>query len=181
MVTGRHDPTMNVSLFAWEVLSHSQWSAPVSAKLDGSAEAAGPLVAAVIAALARGSDLVDSAPVSWACPGGTAKRSDLVRATGYSYCSSHSRSLYSDQDLQILQELVGTVTANHFRFSYALSPGIDSCYSREADLNFAVANLEPLYSIGVPFLLATAAPPWSRGTGGRLVGPPLAVQRLCDS
>lgn len=59
------------------------------------------------------------------------------------------RALYSNEDLKELQELVDTATANHIRFTYALSPGIDSCYSREADLNFAVAKLESLYSIGV--------------------------------
>lgn len=59
------------------------------------------------------------------------------------------RALYSDEDLKELKELVDTATANHVRFTYALSPGIDSCYSAEADLNFAVTKLESLYSIGV--------------------------------
>jgi hyaluronoglucosaminidase len=59
------------------------------------------------------------------------------------------RALYSDAELKELQELINTAVANHIRFTYALSPGIDSCYSSKADLDFAVAKLESLYSIGV--------------------------------
>ncbi|MEV7607477.1 beta-N-acetylglucosaminidase domain-containing protein [Paenarthrobacter sp. NPDC089322] len=59
------------------------------------------------------------------------------------------RELYSDQELAELQELIDTAAANHVRFSYALSPGIDICYSREADLEDALAKLESLYSLGV--------------------------------
>lgn len=59
------------------------------------------------------------------------------------------RALYSDQELRELQELIDTAAANHIRFSYALSPGIDICYSRESDLEDAVAKLESLYSLGV--------------------------------
>lgn len=59
------------------------------------------------------------------------------------------RDLYTNQELGELQELITAASANHLRFSYALSPGIDVCYSREADLNDAVAKLESLYSLGV--------------------------------
>jgi hyaluronoglucosaminidase len=59
------------------------------------------------------------------------------------------RELYTDQELEELQELIDAAAANHVRFSYALSPGIDVCYSREADLEDAVAKLESLYSLGV--------------------------------
>ncbi|MFJ5957415.1 beta-N-acetylglucosaminidase domain-containing protein [Paenarthrobacter sp. NPDC092416] len=59
------------------------------------------------------------------------------------------RSLYSDQQLELLKEVIDTATANHIRFSYALSPGIDICYSREADLEDTVTKLESLYDLGV--------------------------------
>ncbi|BCW56662.1 beta-N-acetylglucosaminidase domain-containing protein [Arthrobacter sp. StoSoilB20] len=59
------------------------------------------------------------------------------------------RELYSDRELSELRELIDAAAANHVRFSYALSPGIDVCYSREADLEDAVAKLESLYSLGV--------------------------------
>ncbi|MGJ3190832.1 beta-N-acetylhexosaminidase family protein [Paenarthrobacter sp. FR1] len=59
------------------------------------------------------------------------------------------RDLYSDQELQELQELIDAAADNHIRFSYALSPGIDICYSRSSDLDDAVAKLDSLYSLGV--------------------------------
>ncbi|WP_284976928.1 beta-N-acetylglucosaminidase domain-containing protein [Arthrobacter sp. efr-133-TYG-104] len=59
------------------------------------------------------------------------------------------RTLYSNQQLRELQELIDTATANHIRFAYSLSPGLDICYSSVADLNAAVAKLESLYSLGV--------------------------------
>ncbi|MGF6835817.1 hyaluronoglucosaminidase [Paenarthrobacter sp. TE4293] len=59
------------------------------------------------------------------------------------------RELYSNEELNELRELIDTAAANHIRFTYALSPGIDVCYSRDADLDDAVAKLESLYSLGV--------------------------------
>ncbi|WP_405474028.1 beta-N-acetylhexosaminidase family protein [Paenarthrobacter ilicis] len=59
------------------------------------------------------------------------------------------RDLYSEQELGDLKELITTATSNHIRFTYALSPGIDVCYSRVADLDSAVAKLESLYALGV--------------------------------
>lgn len=59
------------------------------------------------------------------------------------------RDLYTDQELQELQELIDAAADNHVRFSYALSPGIDICYSRSSDLDDAVAKLDSLYSLGV--------------------------------
>ncbi|WP_426005014.1 beta-N-acetylhexosaminidase family protein [Paenarthrobacter sp. NyZ202] len=59
------------------------------------------------------------------------------------------RELYTDEELAELQELIATATANHVGFSYALSPGIDICYSRPSDLEDALAKLESLYSLGV--------------------------------
>ncbi|MFJ6537386.1 beta-N-acetylglucosaminidase domain-containing protein [Paenarthrobacter sp. NPDC091711] len=59
------------------------------------------------------------------------------------------RALYTNQELGDLRELIDAASANHVRFTYALSPGIDVCYSREADLEDAVAKLESLYSLGV--------------------------------
>jgi hyaluronoglucosaminidase len=59
------------------------------------------------------------------------------------------RDLYSNQELGELRELIDAAAANHIRFSYALSPGIDICYSRTSDLDDAVTKLESLYSLGV--------------------------------
>ncbi|MDI2035221.1 O-GlcNAcase NagJ [Paenarthrobacter nitroguajacolicus] len=59
------------------------------------------------------------------------------------------RALYSNQELQQLQELIDAAATNHIRFTYALSPGIDVCYSRPSDLDDAVAKLDSLYSLGV--------------------------------
>ncbi|PRA20356.1 beta-N-acetylglucosaminidase [Arthrobacter sp. MYb23] len=59
------------------------------------------------------------------------------------------RDLYSDQELRDLRELIDAASDNHVRFSYALSPGIDICYSRLADLDDAVSKLDSLYSLGV--------------------------------
>jgi hypothetical protein len=60
--------------------------------------AAGPLIAAVIQALARDTEswedivrLVDSTPVPCAQSRQTVKRSDLAGEAGYGYCASHSR------------------------------------------------------------------------------------------
>ncbi|MFF1829921.1 beta-N-acetylglucosaminidase domain-containing protein [Paenarthrobacter sp. NPDC058040] len=59
------------------------------------------------------------------------------------------RALYSDQELRELQELIDTAAANHIRFTYALSPGVDVCYSRDSDLDDAITKLDSLYSLGV--------------------------------
>ncbi|MGR0161392.1 beta-N-acetylhexosaminidase family protein [Paenarthrobacter nitroguajacolicus] len=59
------------------------------------------------------------------------------------------RELYTNQELEELRELIDAAAANHVRFSYALSPGIDICYSSEGDLEDAVTKLESLYSLGV--------------------------------
>lgn len=59
------------------------------------------------------------------------------------------RELYSAQELTELEELIEAAEASHLRFTYALSPGIDVCYSRESDLDDAVTKLESLYRLGV--------------------------------
>ncbi|BCW82337.1 beta-N-acetylglucosaminidase [Arthrobacter sp. NicSoilE8] len=59
------------------------------------------------------------------------------------------RDLYSAQELTELQELIEAAEANHLRFTYALSPGIDVCYSRDSDLEDAITKLESLYGLGV--------------------------------
>jgi hyaluronoglucosaminidase len=59
------------------------------------------------------------------------------------------RDLYSNQELGELRELIDAAAASHIRFTYALSPGIDVCYSRTSDLNDALTKLESLYSLGV--------------------------------
>ncbi|WP_125616556.1 beta-N-acetylglucosaminidase domain-containing protein [Specibacter cremeus] len=59
------------------------------------------------------------------------------------------RSLYTGAEQQQLKELIDTATANHVKFTYALSPGNDICYSTTADLDSTVAKFESLYTLGV--------------------------------
>lgn len=59
------------------------------------------------------------------------------------------RELYGSKDLDLLRELIETANANHVDFTYALSPGLDLCYSSDADFNATVAKFEQLRQLGV--------------------------------
>ncbi len=59
------------------------------------------------------------------------------------------RDLYTGDQRQQLKELIDTAAANHVKFTYALSPGNDICYSNTADLDSTVAKFESLYALGV--------------------------------
>jgi len=59
------------------------------------------------------------------------------------------RELYTGTEQQQLKELIDTAAANHVKFTYALSPGNDICYSNKADLDSTVAKFDSLYSLGV--------------------------------
>ncbi len=59
------------------------------------------------------------------------------------------RELYTGDQLAQLKDLIDTATANHVKFTYALSPGNDICYSNPADLASTVAKFESLYALGV--------------------------------
>lgn len=59
------------------------------------------------------------------------------------------RQQYSGPELAELRELIEHATRNHVRFVYALSPGLDICYSDRSDLESAVAKLQSLHQLGV--------------------------------
>ncbi|MGA7203403.1 MAG: beta-N-acetylglucosaminidase domain-containing protein [Specibacter sp.] len=59
------------------------------------------------------------------------------------------RDLYTGDQQAQLKELIDTAAANHVKFTYALSPGNDICYSNKADLDSTVAKFESLYTLGV--------------------------------
>jgi hyaluronoglucosaminidase len=59
------------------------------------------------------------------------------------------RQQYTGRQLEELSEVVRTATRNHVRFVYALSPGLDICYSDKADLDTALDKLQALYQLGV--------------------------------
>ncbi|MGY1499442.1 beta-N-acetylglucosaminidase domain-containing protein [Streptomyces sp. QTS52] len=65
------------------------------------------------------------------------------------YLRANWRDDYPPAQLATLKQLVDRATANHVRFTYALSPGLSVCYSSAADVNALVAKFESLYAIGV--------------------------------
>lgn len=71
----------------------------------------------------------------------TPKGDPLLRATW--------RELYDGKALEQLKELIETANANHVDFTYALSPGLDLCYSSDEDFNSTVAKFEQLRELGV--------------------------------
>lgn len=71
----------------------------------------------------------------------TPKSDPLLRATW--------RKLYTGDQVNQLKELIQTADANHVDFTYALSPGLDLCYSSDADFNATVAKFEQLRNLGV--------------------------------
>lgn len=65
------------------------------------------------------------------------------------YLRAKWRDQYPAERLAQIKELVDRATANHVRFTYALSPGLSVCYSSAADAKALVAKFESLYAIGV--------------------------------
>ncbi|OAR00735.1 hypothetical protein LLEC1_00218 [Akanthomyces lecanii] len=65
------------------------------------------------------------------------------------YLRATWRELYGDDDLDQLKDLVETANANHVDFTYALSPGLDLCYTSDADFNSTVSKFEQLRKLGV--------------------------------
>ncbi|KAJ6780494.1 hypothetical protein PWT90_02970 [Aphanocladium album] len=68
---------------------------------------------------------------------------------GDPYLRATWRELYGGEDLDKLKELIETANANHVDFTYALSPGLDICYTSGADFNATVAKFEQLRKLGV--------------------------------
>lgn len=59
------------------------------------------------------------------------------------------REQYNQSDLDQLKELVETANANHVDFTFALSPGLDICYSSDEDFNATIAKFDQVRNIGV--------------------------------
>lgn len=59
------------------------------------------------------------------------------------------RQQYTGRQLEELSELIQDATRNHVRFVYALSPGLDICYSDKADLESALGKMQALHQLGV--------------------------------
>ncbi|KAM3526151.1 hypothetical protein MY4038_006960 [Beauveria bassiana] len=68
---------------------------------------------------------------------------------GDPYLRATWRELYGGKDLDQLQDLIETANANHVDFTYALSPGLDLCYTSDADFNATVSKFEQLRKLGV--------------------------------
>ncbi|MFF0011818.1 beta-N-acetylglucosaminidase domain-containing protein [Streptomyces sp. NPDC005374] len=65
------------------------------------------------------------------------------------YLRARWRDEYPPAELAQLKELVDRATADHVRFTYALSPGLSVCYSSDADAKALTAKFDSLYAIGV--------------------------------
>ena len=59
------------------------------------------------------------------------------------------RDLYTGEALDQLKELVDTANANHVDFTYALSPGLDICYSSDEDFNATITKFNQIRELGV--------------------------------
>ncbi|MEV0055261.1 beta-N-acetylglucosaminidase domain-containing protein [Saccharopolyspora shandongensis] len=59
------------------------------------------------------------------------------------------RDPYPADELAELDELVDRGTADHVRFTFALSPGLSICYSSEHDWAALTAKLQAMYDLGV--------------------------------
>lgn len=59
------------------------------------------------------------------------------------------REPYEGEDLDHLRELVETANRNHVKFTFALSPGNDVCYSSQEDFDATVAKFDQLRDLGV--------------------------------
>ncbi|KAM3512493.1 hypothetical protein MY11210_003836 [Beauveria gryllotalpidicola] len=68
---------------------------------------------------------------------------------GDPYLRATWRELYGGEDLDQLKDLIETANANHVDFTYALSPGLDLCYTSDADFNATVSKFEQLRNLGV--------------------------------
>ncbi|KPI17752.1 40-residue YVTN family beta-propeller repeat protein [Actinobacteria bacterium OK074] len=65
------------------------------------------------------------------------------------YLRANWRDEYPAAQLAEIKALVDRATANHVRFTYALSPGLSVCYSSTSDRQALVKKLDSLYAIGV--------------------------------
>ncbi|CAL5869217.1 uncharacterized protein PFLUO_LOCUS3445 [Penicillium psychrofluorescens] len=59
------------------------------------------------------------------------------------------RTLYNGTAYSQLKDLVNTANTNHVDFTFALSPGLDLCYSSNADFNATIAKFDQARQLGV--------------------------------
>src|SRR5690606_4558813 len=59
------------------------------------------------------------------------------------------REPYPQDELDRIAELVDQANEHHVKFTFALSPGNDVCYSSDADLDATTAKLDQLRALGV--------------------------------
>lgn len=59
------------------------------------------------------------------------------------------RTLYSGDAISQLKELVDAANTNHIDFTFALSPGLDLCYSSDTDFNATITKLDQIRGLGV--------------------------------
>jgi hyaluronoglucosaminidase len=59
------------------------------------------------------------------------------------------REPYPAAELDRLRELVERATANHVRFTFAVSPGVSICYSDPADTEALITKLQAVHDLGV--------------------------------
>ena len=58
------------------------------------------------------------------------------------------RDPYPPDQVAELRALIDAATANHVRFTFAVSPGVSICYSDPADVDALAAKLDALYRLG---------------------------------
>ncbi|KAJ5605220.1 beta-N-acetylglucosaminidase-domain-containing protein [Penicillium lagena] len=59
------------------------------------------------------------------------------------------RTLYNGTAYSQLKELINTANTNHVDFTFALSPGLDVCYSSNADFNATITKFNQARQLGV--------------------------------
>ncbi|MCX4537709.1 beta-N-acetylglucosaminidase domain-containing protein [Streptomyces sp. NBC_01669] len=65
------------------------------------------------------------------------------------YLRAKWRDQYPADKLAVIKSLSDRATVDHMAFTYALSPGLDVCYSSDADEKALVAKFQSLWDIGV--------------------------------
>jgi hyaluronoglucosaminidase len=73
----------------------------------------------------------------------------IYSAKDDTYLRARWRDPYPAEELGTLGELVGSATAHHVDFTYALSPGVSICFSSPADVAAVEAKFQSVYDLGV--------------------------------
>ncbi|ASN53590.1 beta-N-acetylglucosaminidase domain-containing protein [Sinomonas sp. R1AF57] len=65
------------------------------------------------------------------------------------YLRARWRDPYPDDAIGEIRDLVAAGQRNHIDVAYALSPGLDICYSRASDLDTAAAKIASVHALGI--------------------------------